>query len=267
DFLSIQDTHLLIVLDELSSLINNDKELIYSLTRINDDSVNAPQRMSIIGIVRDLSCLNCLDISTLSTLQRNIIKFDNYSCEQIFDILKYRAEISLEKNTISDELIEMISEIVFLKGDIRYGLNLLWKAGKIAESKNLKSITTECVRLANQDLVPFSILDVLKDMTVPKLIFLLSIIIVLKKSKEARVSFMEILKLYQILCENTNIKARSYSQLWTYLKDYKRENFILVKFQSKNIKGRRALIEIPEIPLPKFEEIILNILNSKGIKI
>ena len=267
NFLNIQNLHLLIVLDELNYLINNDKDLIYSLTRLNDDSFNTPQRLSIIGIVRNISCINNLDISTLSTLQRNIIKFDTYTKEQIFDVIKFRAELSLKKNAISDDLVKMIAEIVNLEGDIRYGLNLLWKACKIAENKNLRSITSECIRLANQDSVPFSTLDVLKDMTVQKLIFLLSIVILLKNSKKPQISFVDILKSYHILCENTGMKPRSYSRLWSYLQEYKRENLIAINLQSKKIKGRRALIEINDIHLPKFEEIIIDILNSKGIKI
>ena len=267
DLLNSQNLHLLIVLDELNYLISNDRDLIYSLTRLNDDSFNLPQRLSIIGIVRDISCINNLDNSTLSTLQRNIIRFDDYSSEQIFNILKYRADISFREHVISDDLIEMISDIVFIKGDIRYGLNLLWKAAKIAESKNLKSITAECVRIANQDLVPFSTLDALKDMSIQKLIFLLSIVILLKKNSEPHISLAEIIKLYHILCENTEIQPRSYSQLWNYLQEYKKENFVSLKLQSKEIKGRKTLIEIHGIPLPKFEEIIENILSSKGIKI
>jgi Cdc6-like AAA superfamily ATPase len=77
DFLNTHNFHILIILDELNYLINNDNDLIYSLTRINDDSFNVPQRVSIIGIVRDVSCINNLDNSTLSTLQRNIIRFEN----------------------------------------------------------------------------------------------------------------------------------------------------------------------------------------------
>ena len=267
NYLNIQNQHLLIVLDELNYLIKKDKDVIYSLIRLNDDSFNVPQRLSIIGIVRDISCINNLDASTLSTLQRNIINFDVYTKQQIFDILKFRAELSLKKNMISDELIKMISNIVFVEGDIRYGLNLLWKACKIAESKNSKLITSECIRLANQDLVPFSTLDVLKDMPVQKLIFLLSIVILLKKKKEPQISFMEILKSYLVLCENTGIKPRSYSQLWNYLQEHKRENLITINLKSKEIRGRRALVEIHDIPLPKYEEIIIDILNSKGIKI
>jgi len=267
DYLNIQNLHLLIILDELSYLINKNGDLIYSLTRINDDLLNSKQRISIIGIVRDISCLSNIDISTMSTLQRNIIKFKKYERIQIFDILKYRANLSLKKNVISDELIDNITEIVYKNGDIRYGLNLLWRSCKIAESKHLKFLTNECIRLGNQDLVPFSTQDVLMYMSSQKLIFLLAIIKILKKSDKFKISIREVLNFYNILCENLAVNPRSYSQLWNYLQEFKREDLISLSVQSDSIKGRKSFIEIPDISLSKFITSIINLLHSRGIKI
>ncbi len=267
DFLNQQDIHILIVLDELSYLINKGEDLIYSLTRINDDSVNFQERLSIIGIVRDLSCINNLDYSTVSTLQRNIIKFSNYSKKQIFDILKYRAHLSLKENVITDDLIKMIVDSTYLNGDIRNGLNILWKATKIAESRNLNFINTECVRLGSQETVPFSTLDILKYMSSHKLLFLFSIVKGLKNNYEPTISFLGILKRYRIICENLELNPRSNSQLWNYLQEFKRESIVIIEIISEKVKGRRALIQIPEINLLKLEDIIIKILQSKGLKV
>lgn len=267
DNLNNLDMHLLVILDELNYLINNGGDLIYSVTRINDDSFSTHQRISIIGIVKDISCLNNLDVSTLSTLQRNIIKFKDYTKNQIFDILKYRANISLKQDTFSDELIEMVSELINKNGDIRYGLNLLWRAAKIAESKNLKYLTSECIRLGNQDLMPYSTHDVLTYMSSQRLIFLLAIIKALKESEKQKISISEILDTYYVICENLSIVKRSYSQLWNYLQDFKKEDIISIQIKSDSIRGRKALIEVLNISLKKFETAIINILKSKGIKI
>ena len=267
DHLNKKDHHLLIVLDELSYLINNGEDLIYSLTRLNDDSINAQQRISIIGIVRDISCLSNLDASTLSTLQRNIIEFKNYSREEIFDILKYRARICLIDKVISEEILDMITDLVYKKGDIRFGLNLIWRAVKIAENKGLKHLSAECVRLGNQDLVPFSIQDSLNCLSIQKLVFLISIIRSLKLSEDKAISIAEILNCYKIVCENLEIASKSPSQLWNYVQEFKRDNLICVNVQSEIIKGRKSLIQIPDISLNKFENIILELLNSKGLKI
>ncbi len=267
DFLNQHNLHILIVLDELNYLINKDDDLIYSLTRINDDSVNGEQRISLIGIVREITCLNNLDNSTMSTLQRNIIKFSAYSKEQIFDILKYRTEMSLNKNVLSDKLIEMISDITFSSCDVRYGLNMLWRASKIAESKNLKYINAECIRLGNQDLLSFSMVDVLKFMNIQKLTFFLAIVKGLSNNDEIEISFLEIIKRYHIICENTGLKTRSHSQLWSYLQEFKRDNIVLINIISEGIKGRQSLIKIPDLSLPKLERSIIELLNSKGVTI
>ncbi len=267
EFLHRYNMHILLVLDELSYLINKHEDLIYSLTRINDDNLKGDQRLSIIGIVRDISCLNNLDNSTMSTLQRNILKFKKYSEDQIFNILKYRVNDSLKKNVLSDKMIEMISEITSKSGDIRHGLNIIWRSCKIAESKNLKYINAECVRLGNQDLFPYSTLDVLEYMNSQKLAFLLAIIKTLNNCENIKISFYEALKRYNMICENIGIKPRSNSQLWNYLQEFKRENLLETKIISENIKGRRALIEIPNLNLPNLERNIIEIFSSKGFKI
>lgn len=188
-----------------------------------------------------------------------------YSKSQISEILRYRAEISIKANGFTDDILDMIADLVLKDGDIRYGLNILWRAGKIAESKSLKCITPECVRLGNQDSVTFSAQDSLKFMSSQKLIFLLSVIKGLKKSKEAQISITKILELHEIICESLNRKPRSYSQLWNYLQEFKRENIVSVNIKSESIKGRKAFINIQDKGLYKLEANIIDLLNSKGI--
>ena len=267
DLLNKKDFHLLIALDELSYLINKGEDLIYSLTRLNDDSIDAQQRVSIIGIVRDLSCLSNLDASTLSTLQRNIIEFKNYSREEVFDILKYRMTLCMVSNAISDDILDMITNLVHKNGDIRFALNLIWRAVKIAETKGLRHLSAECVRLGNQDLVPFSTQDVLNYLSIPKLVFLLSIVKGLKINKEKSISISQVLNYYEVACESLEITSRTNSQLWNYLQEFKRDNLVTVNIQSETIKGRKSLIEIPDLSLNKFEKIIIELLRSKGVVI
>jgi len=267
DIIKDQNLHLLIVLDELSYLISKEGDLIYSLTRINDDSSNTRQHISIIGIARDISCLSGLDTSTMSTLQRNIIYFNNYNKEQLFDILKYRTEITLKENVISDNLIQIIADLVYQSGDIRYGLNLLWKSTKIAENQNFKYITIESIRLANQDIVPFSTIDILKYMSTQKIIFLLAVINSLDKCGGIHTSVCEITESYLILCESLGMKPRSHSQLWNYLHEFKKEYLITMEIVSESIKGRKAQITVQDIPISKYKEFLLEVMETKGIKI
>jgi cell division control protein 6 len=267
DLLNKYDMHLLVILDELSYLISNSEDLIYSLTRVNDDTINCKSRISIVGIVRDISCLSNLDISTLSTLQKNIINFKDYDKEEIFDIIKYRIELSLINDVITDDLIKMIANSVYKNGDIRYGLNLIWKSAKLAENKGLRIISAECIRLANKDQVLFSTQDILKYMSVQKLIFLLSIVKSLSKQATASVSLNDCFEYYNMFCENLKLSPRSCSQLWNYLQDFKKDNVVVISIQSESIRGRKSMIQIPEISLAKLEELIKGILKTKGLLI
>ena len=156
---------------------------------------------------------------------------------------------------------------MYKKGDIRFGLNLIWRAVKIAENKRLQHLSAECVRLGNQDLVPFSMQDILNCLSIPKLVFLLSIIRSLKFSEEEAISIAKIMDYYEIICENSEISSRSPSQLWNYLQEFKRDNLISVNIQSEAIKGRKGLIQILDISLNKFEKVILELLDSKGLKL
>ncbi|MEJ2250948.1 MAG: AAA family ATPase [Candidatus Lokiarchaeota archaeon] len=265
EYLLKNNSHLIIILDELGYLMNSNEDILYAITRINDESYNDTRKLSLIGIIRDISYLSRLDVSTISTLQRNIIKFNPYSFKQIIEILNYRAKISIKENVISEEIIEMIAKIIWKNGDIRYGLDLIWKSVKIAESKNLSYISPECIRFANQGLVPFSLHEKLQYMSSSKLIFLLSIVKQLNNLSKNKITIACALNEYNIICENLEITPKSYSQIWNYLQEYEKENLITLSIISENIIGRKAFIEILDFSLIKLNTSINKILRSKGI--
>lgn len=267
EYLIKKNLHLIIILDELNYLIKMNEDILYPLTRLMEDSNTKKQYISIIGILRDLSCLSKIDQSTMSTLQRNIIKFKNYSKSQIFDILKYRIKLSLKENIITDKLLNIIADLTYKKGDIRYALDLIWRSSKIAESKDLKYLNMECIRLANQDLLPFATKDILRNMNHQKLVVLLSVVNLLGKNEREEVSIKEVLQDYIIKCENLNLLRKSRSQLWNYLHDLNDSGILTLRVKSKNIRGRRSLIGIPDIPLKRLRNLVKNELKNKGFEL
>ncbi|MFW6311120.1 MAG: ORC1-type DNA replication protein [Nanoarchaeota archaeon] len=263
EYLIKNNLHLIIILDELNYLIQVDKDIIYSLTRIMEDSDSKNQFISIIGIIRDLICLAQIDASTMSTLQRNIIKFDLYSKSQIFDILKYRTDLSLKENVIDDEILRIIADMTSKKGDIRFALNLIWRACKITEAKEYKSIKMECIRLANQDQMPFATKDILMTMNPQKLMLISAISFLLKRKEIDEVSINELTEEYQLKCENLNLPQKSRPQLWNYLQELKNSGIITIRIKSKDIRGRRSLIGIPNIPLDKLNRLLEKYLEER----
>ena len=137
--------YLIILLDELHYINEGKFPLIYNLSRISEFVRDGKQYSSIIGIVRDISLVRNLDASTKSTLQENIITFRNYSIDEIKSILTQRIQQGLKPKTISKDMVDFISNIVYQSGDIRKGLNIIKNAVLIAESKDNSDRSTEDV--------------------------------------------------------------------------------------------------------------------------
>ena len=131
----------IIVLDDIDYRlkIEEGRELFYSLLNIEEDS---NKQISLIGILKDIHSTEYFDVDLFKHYPITHLRFKDYTPEQIFDILKYRAELGLKP----DICLEHISQMVYnSKGDLRYGLNLICKATRIAQNNSMHSITPEYV--------------------------------------------------------------------------------------------------------------------------
>ena len=139
--------HILIALDNLNYIVKNKEDIIssiFSLTNVDEISFDPSYSFSIIGIVRNLWSITS---SMLSSFQRGIIRFADYSREQLFDMLKNRAQISFREHVVSEKLIEFLAEYLYRNNiPLKKGLQLLRNAGKIAQKRNLGIINVTCLK-------------------------------------------------------------------------------------------------------------------------
>ncbi len=243
---------LLLVLDDMDSLLERDADILYHLTRLNDGSGENP-RISIIGIVRNISVIKNVYKKIGSFFQKNVIEFKPYTSEQLFDILKAKAEKCFRCGVVSDELIQYA---VSLSSDVRHCMNILWCAGKIAQGQECRKITKEHIDLANKE-VPFTNLsENIKDLNIDKLIFLRAIAKVLSLNQKTTTTLKEIQPVYNELCVKNKKIPKSNSQIWHYVQEFKRENILDVVVESGTSRGRRSVVEIDSESLLNLEEII-----------
>lgn len=132
-----ENIHVILALDEFESLVEREgSEAVYKLTRMQEIRHNKPQRLSLICILRSLKVIRQLDVSTRSTLQSNIISLENYSKQQLVDILNDRVSLAFEPLTVPEETIDLASELAFSEGgNARFGIELLWRAGNTLTQK------------------------------------------------------------------------------------------------------------------------------------
>jgi len=155
DQLESKNLHIILTLDEADVLIKAEGSTsLYNLTRIQEERPGRPVRLSLIVIIRELRNLDDLDRSTLSTLQRNMIRLDRYTNSQIESILRERVELAFREGTISEEVVEFVADMAAPAGDARYAIELVWRAGKYADTEASREVTAEHVRAAAQSVYP-----------------------------------------------------------------------------------------------------------------
>lgn len=118
---------IIVGLDEVDRI--KDIDLLYVLARGN---------CGLVLISTSYHSLLTLTTRIRRSLSLTEIEFPAYKADEIFDILKERTEYAFRPNTISLSLIKLIA--LAAGGDARVGIEILVKAGKIADSKNLDKI-------------------------------------------------------------------------------------------------------------------------------
>ena len=145
-------THLL-VLDE----INNVKEydLLYEIPRAHSN-----QRLSedirlpgIIGISNDADYLDALPPKIEDTLNHESIRFDPYNAVELEQILNARASNAFHNDVLEDGVIPLCAaKAANENGSARRALRLLRIAGELTRNEHKDTVTTEHVRLAEEEL-------------------------------------------------------------------------------------------------------------------
>jgi cell division control protein 6 len=263
DYLEEENAKLLLCLDEADYIIRNDPELLYDLTRIPELGINKI-RMNLLLILRNISNLYSLDESILSTLQRNINPFNPYSYFEIKEIIKERAQEAFVANAVDNSVIETIAMKSGIdkggRGDARFALELLWRAGKIAEVENSNKVKIEHLRKAMSEIYPGLSIEVFETLLDEEKLILLSICRALREENNSHVSIKRVREHYELICEKLKRTPRKYTQFWSYIQSLKNKNLINVSVVNEK-RGRRSYISI-DVPLDTLENKLLEYVKT-----
>ncbi len=252
-----RDAYLILTLDELEALIRREgSDPLYNLTRIQEDRLKAPKRLTLICVLRQPEYLEKLDQSTRSTLQQNIIHLEEYTKPQLKDILKDRVLLAFTEGTAPTQSIDQIAQLAAREGDARYAIELLWRAGKYADSTGLREVTPECVRRAAVSVYPTIRKDVIHSFTLHEKLFLLGVARHFRRTTSAYLSMGEAEDAYAIVCEEYEEEQRRHTQLWKYVKDLSALGIIETSLSGAGRRGKTTLIGLPRIPASDLEEVL-----------
>lgn len=261
-----ENAYIVLALDEFDSLIEQEgSEAVYKLTRLQEMRQNKPQRLSLICILRDLKAIERLDASTRSTLQLNVISLKKYSKEQLRNILGDRVSLALKPSTVSEETLSLIAELASSEGgNARFGIELLWRAGKYADAEDLDVVTPDCVRRAVSSIIPALRKSDLASLSFHEKLLLLGISRLFRKGDNAYISLSDAEDTYKVICEEYNIEPHSHTQLWKYLHSLSSIGVIETEVSSAGTRGRATLIYLPRIPALELEKEVTAFLEKEA---
>jgi cell division control protein 6 len=260
-----ENAHVVLALDEFESLVEGEgSEAVYKLTRLQEIRPNKPQRLSLICILRNLKTIEKLDASTRSTLQSNIISLVKYSKQQLIDILNDRVSLAFKPLTMPEDTLSLTAEIAFSEGgNARFGIELLWRAGKYADAEDLGVVTPECVRKAVSSIIPTIRKSDLASLSLHEKLFLLSIGRLFKGSQNAYFSLAETEKAYTVVCEEFSVHPNSHTQLWKYLQMFSALGIVKIEVSTVAKRGRATLVYLPSIPANELERQLRALLEKE----
>jgi cell division control protein 6 len=254
--------HLVIVLDEADMLLKKaGPDIIYKLTRFGEEKVDGRDLVSLM-LISQKNVFEMLDASSTSTFKRtNVVEFGKYSSDELRDIVKTRAELAFHDGAIDDDAINLIAEVSSEWGDARFAIEILEKAGMLADEESASKISVEHVRGAKA--------EAYSSITESKLAGLdrhqkLSLLGIARASRgKAYVTTGEAESAYKVACEEYSEKPRAHTAFWGLMKDLDMLGVVSAKKSGPGISGKTTVITLLDIPAKVLEHRMRQMLKEE----
>src|SRR5437879_685702 len=151
--------HFIVILDEVDALLKKSRAaLIYSFARIAEEGTTTKGNISMILISQRPNALEYMDPAALSTFRRtNVVEFPRYDRKALEDIVQARVALAMHPGTVDQGRTDGAGDIASEFGDARYAIELLEKAGMLADEERAEEVAAEHVRGAKSHVHPIDV--------------------------------------------------------------------------------------------------------------
>ena len=249
DQLDDKNLHIILTLDEADMLIKTEGTTsLYNLTRIQEERPGRPVRLSLIIILRDLRLIEDLDRSTQSTLQRNIIRLERYTPPQLETILKERVELAFKEGTVPEEVVNFVADMASPAGDARFAIELLWRAGKYADTEGAKELKPDHLRAAANSVYPVMRTEYSQHLSHHEKLLLLGLARVLERTNMPYATMGDVEIAYKIACEEFKEPGRAHTQVWKYVQNLSATGIVSTQLSTIGFRGKTTLLGLSTAP-------------------
>jgi len=255
-----------LVLDEIDILVDKKggNEILYDLTRLNENLDNS--KTSIIGISNKLKFRENLDPRVISSLGEEHIVFPSYDASELRDILIERAKITFQEGVLKEEVIPLCAALAAKEhGDARKALQLLRKAGELAERDQNKIITAKHVEKAQGDLENDHIMEYIKGMPLQAQLIIASIYLISRFSPDYVIISGDIYDVHsEIRGLIPGVRQLTKRRISDYINELSLAGIISADVKSMGHYGRTKIIKF-DIGMELIEKVLSEIDKIQGI--
>ena len=239
DFIRRRSIKVVIVIDEIDSLVNRKgDDILYNFTRANE-RISSDQFISLVGISNSLTFKDKLDPRVKSSLSEEELVFNPYTIEQLKQILIDRCKLAFYDNVIPIGVINLCAAIAGREtGDARKAIDLLRVAAEIAERSMTLKISEDHIRSAQQKIDSDTNYEILRNSTLHTKLVILSII----KSKNG--STGEIYTIYQYFCSKIQQEALTQRRMTQIVGELDQLGLITTNIVNQGRYGRTQRIKL-----------------------
>lgn len=255
-----------LVLDEIDILVEKKggNEILYDLTRLNENLDHC--KSSLIGISNKLKFRNSLDPRILSSLGEEHIVFPSYDASELRDILNERAKIAFHDYVLKEGVIPLCAALAAKEhGDARKALQLLRKAGELAERAQSKIVTSKYVEKAQEDIEKDYIMEYIKGMPLQAQLVLTSIYLISKFSPDHIIISGDIYDVHsEIRGLIPGVRQLTKRRISDYINELALSGIISAEVKSMGHYGRTKIIKF-DVGIDIIEKVLYEIDKIQGI--
>jgi cell division control protein 6 len=244
DFIQKKKFYVILVFDEIDSLVNkNGDDILYNFTRANE-RISEAGFISLIGISNSLTFKDKLDPRVRSSLSEEEMVFNPYTIEQLRKILADRTKLAFNDDAISSAAINLCAAMAGKEnGDARKAIDLLRVAAEIAERERVSKVEEKHIRLAQEKIEKDTNYEVIKNSTTHTKIVILAIM----KSKNGNTG--EVYEIYSSLCKHIEQEPLTQRRITQIISELDQLGLITSNVVSQGRYGRSQRIKITIPPL------------------
>jgi len=232
----------ILIIDEIDTLIaKTGDEVLYNLTRINQDLKNST--VTVLGIANNLGFLDTLDPRVKSSLSEEELIFPPYNAVELQDILRQRSKMAFGSEILDSGVIEKCAALAAQEhGDARRALDLLRVAAELAERNNEDKVTLSHVDRAQDKIDIDRVVEIVKNQPRQSQLVMWAILSMDKKNMETS----DVISAYTERCKKNGFKPLTQRRISDLISEYDLFGIINSRIISKGRYGRTRVVSFDQ---------------------